>query len=71
MAVYFRYKNEEYILMSRYNQISFLNNDGILELQINNHNIILKVLENKSHNKFIRKFVEVRNYLAYNIYKII
>ena len=61
MAVYFRYKNEEFILMSRYNQISFLNNDGILELQINNHNIILKVLEIKSHNKFIRKFVEVRN----------
>lgn len=61
VAVYFRYKNEEYILMSRYNQISFLNNDGILDLQINNYNIKLKVLENKSHNKFIRKFVEVRN----------
>ena len=45
VAVYFRYKNEEYILMSRYNQISFLNNDGILEVQINNYTIKLKVTE--------------------------
>ena len=31
VAVYFRHKNEEYVLMSRYNQISFLKNDRILD----------------------------------------
>ena len=39
VAVYFRHKNEEYILMSRYNQISFLNNDGVLEVQVNDYTI--------------------------------
>ena len=61
VAVYFRHKNEEYILMSRYNQISFLNNDGVLEVQINDFTIILKVVDSKGHKKFIRKFIESRN----------
>ena len=60
-AVYFRHKNEEYILMSRYNQISFLNNDGVLEVQINDYTIKLKVVDSKGHKKFIRKFIESRN----------
>lgn len=61
VAVYFRHKNEEYILMSRYNQISFLNNDGVLEVQINDYTIKLKVVDSKGHKKFIRKFIESRN----------
>ena len=61
VAVYFRHKNEEYILMSRYNQISFLNNDEILEVQINNYTIQLKVVDSKGHKKFIRKLIERRN----------
>ena len=60
-AVYFRHKNEEYVLMSRYNQISFLNNDGVLEVQINDYTIKLKVVDSKDHKKFIRKFLESRN----------
>ena len=60
IAVYFRHKNEEYILMSRYNQISFLNNDGMLEVQINNYTLILKVVDSKGHKKFLRKFFESR-----------
>ena len=61
LAVYFRHKNEEYILMSRYNQISFLNNDGVLEVQINDYTIKLKVVDSNGHKKFIRKFIESRN----------
>ena len=61
VAVYFRHKNEEYVLMSRYNQISFLKNDRILEVQINNYTIKLKVVDSKGHKKFIRKFIESRN----------
>ena len=61
VAVYFRHKNEEYILMSRYNQISFLNNDGVLEVQIKDYTIKLKVVDSKGHKKFIRKFIESRN----------
>ena len=47
--------------MSRYNQISFLNNDEILEVQINNYTIQLKVVDSKGHKKFIRKLIERRN----------
>ena len=61
VAVYFRHKNEEYVLMSRYNQISFLNNDWIFEIQINDYTIKLKVVDSKGHNKFIRRFIESRN----------
>ena len=61
VAVYFRHKNEEYVLMSRYNQISFLNNDGVIEVQINGYTIKLKVVDSKGHEKFIRKFLESRN----------
>lgn len=61
VAVYFRHKNEEYVLMSRYNQISFLNNDGLLDVQINNYTIKLNVVDNKGHKRFIRKFIECRN----------
>ena len=61
VAVYFRHKNEEYVLMSRYNQISFLNNDGVFEVQVNNYTIKIKVIDNKGHKKFIRKLIESRN----------
>ena len=60
IAVFFRHKNEEYVLMSRYNQISFLNNDGMLEVQINNYTITLKVVDSKGHKKFLRNFFESR-----------
>ena len=48
--------------MSRYNQISFLNNDEILEVQINNYTIQLKVMDSKGHKKFIRKLMERRTF---------
>jgi len=60
-AIYFRHKNEEYILMTRYNQISFLNNDGIFEVQADNFILKMKVIDQKSHKKFSRKFIESRN----------
>tara|TARA_B100000963_G_scaffold101670_1_gene87966 strand:- start:5134 stop:5544 length:411 start_codon:yes stop_codon:yes gene_type:complete len=60
VAIYFRHKNEEYVIMSRYNQVSFLNNDGILEVQQNNHTIKLKIVDKKGHKKFLRKFIESR-----------
>ena len=40
---------------------SFLNNDEILEVQINNYTIQLKVVDSKGHKKFIRKLIERRN----------
>jgi hypothetical protein len=61
VGIYFRFKNEEYILISRHNQISFLNNDGIFEIQANNYIVKLKVTDSNSHKKFMRKYIESRN----------
>jgi hypothetical protein len=61
VAVYFRHKNEEYVLMSRYNQISFLNNDGVFEVQVNTYIIKIKVTDIKGHKKFLRKLIGSRN----------
>jgi len=61
VAAYFRHKNEEYVLMSRYNQMSFLKNDRILEVQMNNYSIKLNIVNGKDHKRFVRKLVESRN----------
>ena len=61
LAVYFRHKNEEYVLMSRYNQFSFLNNDGVLEAQMDDYTIKLRVVDVNKHVNFIRKLIECRN----------
>ena len=61
-AIYFRHKNEEYVLMSRYNQMSFLNNDGKLEAQVNNYILKLKIADTKAHKKFMQSFMKSRNF---------
>lgn len=61
VGIYFRFKNEEYILVSRYNQISFMNNDGIFEIQANNYIVKLEVTDTNSHKRFMRKYIESRN----------
>ena len=61
LAFYFRYKNEEYIILSRYNQLSFLNNDGILDFQFSSCNLKLYYENIKSHKKFISRFLNIRN----------
>lgn len=61
LAFYFRYKNEEYIILSRYNQLSFVNNDGILDFQLSSYNLKLQYENIKSHKKFISRFLNIRN----------
>ena len=62
IAFYFRYKNEEYIILSRYNQLSFLNNDGILDFQFSSCNLKLHYKNIKSHKRFISRFLNFRSF---------
>ena len=61
LAFYFRYKNEEYIIVSRYNQLSFLNNDNVLDFQFSSFNLKLHYKNIKSHKRFISRFLNCRN----------
>ena len=61
VAVFFRFKNEEFILFGRYNQCSFVSNDGILRLQLANHTLKLQYSNAANHQKFIRRYMKLRN----------
>lgn len=60
VAVFFRYRNEEFIVFGRYNQCSFLSNDGILKLQLDNHTLTLQYSNAASHQKFINRYMHLR-----------
>ena len=64
IAIYFRHKNEEYIVASRYNQTSFISNDGILQIQLDNHTLKMAVKDINGHSRFLAKYMEMRNYDA-------
>tara|TARA_B100000609_G_C16914992_1_gene281354 strand:+ start:57 stop:464 length:408 start_codon:yes stop_codon:yes gene_type:complete len=62
LAIYFRYKNEEYVVMTIYNKFSFISNDGIFEIQAENITLKLRVKNLKLHKKFLTKLIQQRNY---------
>ena len=64
LALYFRHRNEEYILASRFNQFSFLNNDGIFEIQMDSIKLKLKVIDNKRHKKFLQRLMKCRSVIS-------
>ncbi len=61
LALYFRHRNEEYISASRFNQFSFLNNDGIFEIQMNSIQLKLKIADRKRHKKFLQRLMKCRS----------
>jgi len=60
LALYFRHRNEEYIVGSRFNQFSFLNNDGIFQVQMNSIQMKLRVSDLKGHKKFLKRLMRSR-----------
>ena len=61
LAFYFRYKNEEFVIVSRYNQLSFINSDKLLDFQFSSFNLMLGYEDIKSHKKFISRYYKMRN----------
>ena len=53
VAVYFRFKNEEFVILSRFNQITFVHNDQRFDLQLGNSLLNLSITDPKNHKKFI------------------
>jgi hypothetical protein len=62
MAFYFRYLNDEYAIVARYNQITFQTNDKYFELQMGKHAIKMEIKSKKGHLNFLRNFAKHRSY---------
>ena len=61
LAFYFRYKNEEFVIVSHYNQLSFISNDNLLDFQFSSHSLKLAYENIKSHKKFLSKYYKMKN----------
>ena len=70
LAFFFRYKNEEFVIVSRYNQISFINNDNLLDFQFSSHSLKFRYENIKSHKKFISRFFKMRNMYLNDLEKL-
>ena len=61
LVIYFRYKNEEYQLACNFNQVSYISNDGKLDLQTDSHQLKLKVKDLKRHHLFLRNLIKCKS----------
>lgn len=64
LGLYFRHRNEEYILASRFNQFSFLTNDGIFEIQMDSIQLKLKITDAKRHKKLLQRLMKCRSEIS-------
>lgn len=70
LAFFFRFKNEEFVIVSIYNQLSFINNDNLLDFQFSSFSLKLSYEDTKSHKKFISRFFKMRNMYLNNSNKL-
>jgi len=70
LAFFFRYKNEEFVIVSRYSQLSFINNDNLLDFQFSTNSLKLRYENIKSHKKFISRFFKMRNMYLNDLNKL-
>ena len=61
VILYFRFKQDEYAICGRYNQTVFQSSNNIFEIQIGNDRVKTEIIHPKSHQKFISKFLKLKN----------
>jgi len=61
VVLYFRFKQDEYAICGRYNQTVFQSSNNIFEIQIGNDRVKTEIIHPKSHQKFISKFLKLKN----------
>ena len=67
IVLYFRYKQDEYAIFGRFNQTVFQSSNNIFEIQIGNEIVKSEIQDKKAHQKFITKFLELKNENLNNI----
>ena len=61
IVLYFRLKQDEYAIYGRFNQTVFQSSNNIFEIQIGNDIVKSEIQYKKAHQKFITKFLELKN----------
>ena len=61
VVLYFRFKQDEYAIYGRFNQTVFQSSNNIFEIQIGNDIVKSEIQYKKGHQKFIGKFLELKN----------
>lgn len=61
VVLYFRFKQDEFAICGRYNQTVFQSSNNIFEIQIGNDRVKTEIIDPKSHQKFISKFLKLKN----------
>tara|TARA_B100000497_G_C7594882_1_gene357609 strand:+ start:348 stop:755 length:408 start_codon:yes stop_codon:yes gene_type:complete len=61
VVLYFRFKQDEFAICGRYNQTVFQSSNNIFEIQIGNDRVKTEIINPKSHQKFISKFLKLKN----------
>ena len=61
VVLYFRFKQDEYAIFGRFNQTVFQSSNNIFEIQIGNDIVKSEIQYKKAHQKFITKFLELKN----------
>ena len=61
VVLYFRFKQDEYAIYGRFNQTVFQSSNNIFEIQIGNDIVKSEIQYTKGHQKFIGKFLELKN----------
>ena len=67
IVLYFRFKQDEYAIYGRFNQTVFQSSNNIFEIQIGNDIVKSEIQDKKAHQKFITKFLELKNENLNNI----
>lgn len=62
MALYFRFLNDEYTLVGRYNQITFQTNDRYFEIQMGKYAVKMEITNKKAHWSFLKNFGRHRTF---------
>ena len=61
LAIYFRFKNEEYMILSRFNQVTYISSDNTFDFQAGGFMLNLKIQDSKNHKRFISRMIKYRN----------
>lgn len=61
LVMFFRFKNDQYAIFGRLNQITFQSSKNKFDIQIENELISLEILNSKKHKSFINNLTKIRS----------
>ena len=58
---YFRYNQDDYAICGRFNQTVFQSSNNIFDIQIGNDSVKAEIQHTNAHQKFVAKFLQLKN----------